>query len=99
MSGDVQATDVAPLCDDCDLPRQHAPGCMVGDLTTVKNGAEFQGLTLWLGDRLPVHVDDFMAGADLRDLIVNPTARAVAVARLRSVADLLAAPTGEADHG
>lgn len=96
---DAQTTDFAPPCDDCDTPRQHAPGCMAGDLTTVKNGPEFQGVTLWLGDRLPVHVDDFMTGADLRDLIVNPTARAVAVARLRSVADLLATPTEEAERG
>lgn len=83
------STDVVPPCGDCEMPRQHAVGCMLGDLTTVKNGPEFQGLTLWLGDRLPVHVDDFMTTSDLGDLIVNPTARAVAVARLRSVANLL----------
>lgn len=97
MTDEVQTKDLDSPCDDCDTPRQHAPGCVAGDMTTVKNGPEFQGLTLWLGDRLPVHVDDFMTGADLRDLIANPTARAVTIARLRSVAELL--ETTEADRG
>lgn len=56
---------------------------------TVTNEATFQGLTIWCGDSLPVHVDDFMDSVDIRDLIRNPTLRAVVVARLRSVADLL----------
>lgn len=57
---------------------------------SVTHPPTFQGLTLWCGDSLPVHVDDFMDADDLRDLIQNPTLRAVVVARLRSVADLLA---------
>lgn len=57
---------------------------------SVTNPPTFQGLTLWCGDSLPVHVDDFMNSRDLRELIQNPTLRAVTIARLRSVADLLA---------
>lgn len=56
---------------------------------TVDNPATFQGLTLWCGDSMPVHVDDFMGTQDLHDLIRNPVLRAVLVARLRAVADLL----------
>lgn len=56
----------------------------------VTHPQHFPGLTIWCGDTLPVHVDDFIEGRDLRDLIQNPTLRAVTIARLRSVADLLA---------
>ena len=66
-------------------------------LIQVGHPPTFQGLTLWCGDSLPVHVDDFMGSRDLRDLIQNPTLRAVTVARLRSVADLLAAEDQEDD--
>lgn len=58
-------------------------------MVAVVNKPDFQGLTIWCGDSLPVHVDDFMGSRDLRDLIQNPTLRAVTIARLRSVADLL----------
>lgn len=62
---------------------------------TVTRPTAYQGLTIWCGDSLPVHVDDFAAGEDLRDLIQNPILRAVTVTRLRAVADLLDGAEGD----
>lgn len=54
---------------------------------TVAQAATYQGVTLWLGDSIPVQVDDDMS--DLRGYIFEPIQRAVTIARLRTIADLL----------
>ena len=51
----------------------------------VQHPEAYQGVTLWVGDANPVHVDDTISHADLRELIGDPIQRAVVVARLREI--------------
>lgn len=60
--------------------------------------SEIQGVILLVGDSLPVQVDDFVGADDLQDWLCNPIMRAVAVARLRTIADLLELPLGGEDE-
>jgi hypothetical protein len=46
---------------------------------------EFQGVTFWLGDGLPVTLHDTLTKGDLLDLIDKPLQRAVLITRLRIV--------------
>lgn len=54
--------------------------------------SEMQSVTLWVGDSLPVQIEDFAGAQDLQDWIGNPIMRAVVIARLRTIADLLEQP-------
>lgn len=42
----------------------------------------YQGLTVWLGDGLPVSITDEMTAEDIRDLVPAPLQRQVLLARL-----------------
>lgn len=56
--------------------------------------SEMQSVTLWVGDSLPVTIEDFAGAQDPQEWVHNPIMRAVTVARLRTIADLLEQPQG-----
>lgn len=64
-----------------------------GDIV-VGQPSSMQSVTLWVGDSLPIQVEDFATATDLQDWAANPILRAVAIARLRTIADLLEQPMG-----
>jgi hypothetical protein len=57
----------------------------LADGDVIEFGPEYQGVTLWLGDGLPVTISDDTADVDIADLIQSPGQRAVTIARLQRI--------------
>jgi hypothetical protein len=66
-----------------------------GDVV-IGSPAAYQGVTLWVGDGMPLQIDDDVSPDDLRDWIQSPVQRQVAITRLRTIADLLDTEVAEA---
>jgi len=53
--------------------------------TNVSRSTDYQGVTIWLGDGAPCHIDDTNNPEDIAGWICHPIQRAVTIARLRAV--------------
>lgn len=67
---------------------------MDGDILAATR-PNYQGVTIWVGDNLPLYVDDDMSPGDLREMIGKGITRAVLVARLSAIVEILDADDDE----